>query len=687
MGLGVWTAIIGSAVAMLALSFLSSFTFALGGPDSNPSAILAISVGAIATEILSESGAAAPELLPTVFMFLFGSATLCGLLLYFFGKRSWGRYVRFIPHPVVGGFLAGTGYLLLAGGWKMLVGHSLAQTDAASLRAVPVLAWCTAFGVALALLVATRLSRHFLIIPSVLAIGVLAFHLAMPSLGWSLESARAAGLLLPPMLPGDWQSPWSQPWPLVRWDLVLAHGKDFVAMTMVVFITILLNATSLDLATGKDADFDRELKALGWANALGGLVGGLVAVNSFNRSLLNYRSGANSRWASRLCACLVLGVAVLAPSAVSFLPRPVLTGLVLYLGCSLLLNWLWDARRELPRIDYLTVVAILGVVAFAGIVSGVIFGVLVACVGFVLTFARQPVVKQRFTAATRRSNVERTAREHALLQQQGGVLHGFVLQEHLFFGTANSLLEEIRGVLGRGEALLIDFWLVRGLDASAVVVLRKLLRLAEERSTQLVLTGLRGGLLERLKACGLDLTRDAVHLFPDLDRGLEWIEDRILTSSIHRREVAETLGLYDAASTDTASARQDVGSLIGSFFTDIELPAGATLFKHGEASDALYLIVEGRLGVHIELAEVNYTRRLRSYGPGIVLGEMGFYGDMSRSADVIAEVPSRLARLTRADLLRLEREHPNLAAAVHRFVIQTLATRLRVANEELRHLL
>jgi SulP family sulfate permease len=154
--LGVWTAIIGSCAAVLTLSFLSSFRFALGGPDSNPSAILAISAAAIAGEILQDPAAVQAELLPTIFIFLFGSAVLCGLLLYVFGRLRWGRYVRYIPHPVVGGFLAGTGYLLLAGAWKMLVGENFASTSATDLQAVPLLGWVFALGVGLALIIATR---------------------------------------------------------------------------------------------------------------------------------------------------------------------------------------------------------------------------------------------------------------------------------------------------------------------------------------------------------------------------------------------------------------------------------------------------------------------------------------------------------------------------------------------------
>lgn len=674
--LGVWTAIIGSCATVVTLSFLSSFRFSLGGPDSNPSAILAISAAAIAAEIVREPGAGA-QLLPTVFVFLFGSAVLCGLLLYLFGRLQWGRYVRYIPHPVVGGFLAGTGYLLIAGAWKMLIGKNFSHTLAADLEAVPALGWVFAIGVGGALILATRISKHFLIIPAVLAAGVIGFHLTLLALGRPLEEARAAGLLLPPLAGGDWQTPFNQPLGEVRWDLLLAHVKDFAAMTLVVLVTILLNATSLDLATGKEADVNRELKALGIANVLGGLAGGLVSVNSFNRSLLNHRAGANSPWAARVCAGLVIGAAVFAPGAVALLPRPVLTGLVLYLGVSLLLNWLWDARRELPVSDYLTVLAILVIVAAFGIVPGVIMGIIIASLSFVVTFSLQSVVKQRFTTATRRSNVERPAAELAWLSEHGGRLHGFVLHGHIFFGTASSLLEEIRAVLGKGEALVIDFWLVQGIDASSVIVLRKLLRLAGEQNTQLVFTGIDDKLRARFAACGLPLEKTPARLFSDLDRGLEWAESQLLTSARPHITLQEALSLPDHA---------DAEALAG-YFTVIDIPAGQALFKRGDPSNALYILLWGQVSVYLHVSGSDYTKRLRGYGPGTIIGEMGFYGEAPRSADVEADIPSRAARLEIHRLKALEISRPDLAAQLHRFVINTLAARLRTSNEELRQML
>jgi SulP family sulfate permease len=678
--MGVMISLVGSCTALLALSWMSSFPFALGGPDSNPSAILSISVATIAADIIATEGPGGSALLPTVFMFLFVSAFLCGLLLYLVGRRKWGRYVRYIPHPVVGGFLAGTGFLLVAGAWKMLFGHGFLATTAEDLAGVSPLAWGLAVAVALTLIVALRYSRHFLVIPGVIIAAVVVFHAVRAGCGLTMTEAREAGLLLAPLSPGEWHHPLAEPWSLVRWDLILAHGNDFAAMSMVVLVTILLNANSLDLATGRDADFDRELKALGVANVASGLFGGLVAVNSFNRSLLNYRAGATSPWSARICAAIVLGITLLAPGAVAVLPRPVLTGLVLYLGLSLLINWLWDARRELPTADYLTVVAILGMVALLGIVPGVVLGIILASLSFVVSFSRNSVVRQRFTAATRRSNVERMPADQAWLSANGDRLQGYVLSGHLFFGTASSLLDEIREALGRANAefLVVDFWQVRGLDASAVIVMRKLVRLTDQLKVGLVFTGLGERLEARLRACGLPPEKTNATLFADLDRGLEWAEEQLLTGARPKVTLGEALGIH---------ADAEAKHRVEEYFAELVVPAGAALFVKGTPSDSMFLLLAGRVSVHLRMGEGNFSKRLRSYGPGTIVGEMGFYDRAPRSADVTADMNSRLARVDVESLARLERESPELAAQIHRFVIGTLAARLRSSNDEMRHLL
>ncbi len=677
-GQAVLAAIVGSCVTILVLSWRSSFVFAMGGPDSNPSAILAVTVAAIAAEI--GRGAGGPEsadLLPTVLLFLFIAASGCGLILYFLGQWHWGRYVRYIPYPVVGGFLVGTGFLLVSGGWKMLVGASPTHTTWPLVAAVPPLAWASAAVVAATLLVLMRVSKHFMVIPAVIFGAVLLFHAALALGGTNLAAAQASGLLLRPLSVGTWSQPFNLAWDHVRWDLIVAHANDFAAMTMVVVVTILLNATSLDHATGQDADFDRELKALGLANFLSGLSGGLVAVNSFNRSLLNLRAGANSPWAGRVCVALVLLLTLLAPGAVALLPKPVLTGLILYLGVSLLVQWLWDSRREMPRGDYLTMVAILAIVAGFGIVPGVLLGVVFSMVSFVVTFSRTSVVKHRFNGAARRSNVERPPQEMDWLRGHGEHLQGAVFQGYLFFGTATAVLDQLRDVPGKARVLLLDFWHVRGIDASSVMVMRKLLKLCADAKTQVVFTGVSLALRDKMLASGLDIARSPARHFPDLDRGLEWAEQTVLSEAIAQITLDQMLGGLTPAETATVARH----------FVAQTTAEGETFIRKGDAGDALFIVLKGRVSIQLVLTGSDFRKRLRTYGPGTIIGEMGFYSGAPRSADICADTTTELLRITRDSFAQLESEDPVLAGKLHRLVINALSSRLRTANEALSDLL
>ncbi len=668
-GQAVLAAIVGSCVTIFVLSWRSSFSFAMGGPDSNPSAILAVTVAAIAAQIAGGASGPEPEdLLPTVLMFLFVAASGCGLILYFLGERHWGRYVRYIPYPVVGGFLVGTGFLLVSGGWKMLVGASPAHTTWALVTAAVVTA---------ALLVLMRLSKHFMVIPAVIFGAVLLFHAALAATGTGLAAARASGLLLSPLSVGAWSQPFNLAWGHVRWDLILAHANDFAAMTMVVVVTILLNATSLDHATGQDVDFDRELKALGLANFLSGLAGGLVAVNSFNRSLLNLRAGANSPWAGRVCVALVLLLTLLAPGAVALLPKPVLTGLILYLGVSLLVHWLWDSRHEMPRGDYLTMLAILAMVAGFGIVPGVLLGVAVSMVSFVVTFSRTSVVKHRFNGMVRHSNVERLPKELDWLRGHGDHLQGAVFQGHLFFGTATAVLDQLRDVPGKARVLLLDFWLVRGIDASSVMVLRKLLKLCDDAKTQVGFTGVTPSLREKMLASGLDIARSPARNFPDLDRGLEWAEQTILSEAVEQVTLDQMLGGLTSAEAATVARH----------FEEQAAAEGETFIRKGDAGDALFIVLRGRVSIQLVIQGSDFRKRLRTYGPGTIIGEMGFYSGAPRSADISADTATHLLRITRDRFARMETEDPALAGKLHRLVINTLSSRLRTANEALSDLL
>jgi len=677
-GRAVIAALVSSVVVMSMLAWRSSFFFGLGGPDSNPAAILAFTLAAVTSDILQGSRVAPAELVPTALMSLFLSASGCGLILFVMGRLRWGRYVRYIPHPVVGGFLAGSGYLLLAGSWKMLTGEPLTVSNLGVVAGVHPLAWSSVALVAVALLVLTRVIRHFLVIPLVLVGAMVVFHALRMAWGIDLAAARQAGLLMAPLQVGEWTHAGNFPYGDVRWDLLLLHLKDFGAMTMVAVITILLNTTSLEVATNREGDADTELKSLGLANLLIGFGGGMVAVNSFNRSMLNLKAGANSRWSGLLCALIVLGTALLAPGLIGLMPKPVLTGLILFFGIGLLMTWMVESRLTMPWSDYLIVLAILGSVAVHGMVPGVMLGLVTACVSFVFTLSKSPTIRGNFSLLNRRSNVERPAQQAEILRTHGQAMRGFVLQGFLFFGTTSRLLDEARAALDRTRFVLLDFRLVHGVDGSSTVALKKLRTLCADAKITLVFTGMSREVESVLRLGGVAADNLTLRTFPDIDHALEWCEDQVIAAALPSSE-------FQAALAGVLSA-EEVTYLIA-HFERVEVACDAPLIKQGDSSDSMFIIEHGRVSVYLRLGDTTEAGgrrlRLRTFTVGTVVGEMGLYTGAPRAADVVADVLTRALKLSGAQVAVLEKRRPELANKLHRFVVRSLAQRLAGANAQL----
>jgi SulP family sulfate permease len=104
--LGIAAALVSACLTALVVAWCSSLPFAIAGPDSHGSAILALMAAALAASDANLATVLAAVVLCTL-------AT--GLFLYALGWLGCGHWVRFIPFPVVGGFLAGAGWLITRG--------------------------------------------------------------------------------------------------------------------------------------------------------------------------------------------------------------------------------------------------------------------------------------------------------------------------------------------------------------------------------------------------------------------------------------------------------------------------------------------------------------------------------------------------------------------------------------------
>ncbi len=295
----------------------------------------------------------------------------------------------------MGGFLAGTGWLMAKGALAVMAGVALyPDTLSALFHGEVLVRWLPGLLYAGALLVAARRCPHALTLPAMVVAATGLFYLGLWLTGTSLAQACALGWLLGP-LPrhGFWPPLQLADLAQVHWTVLAGHPVPLLAAVLLSTVSLLCNATGVAWATQRDLDLDRELWATGVANVVVGLGGGPPGYLAVSKSVLNHKLGADSRLVG-LCAALMCAGTLYGGAAVlSYVPRPLLGGLLLYTGLDLLSVWVVRMRRQLPPVDYALVLLILGVMVAGGCLPGVGAGVLVAISLCIINYRRTPVIK------------------------------------------------------------------------------------------------------------------------------------------------------------------------------------------------------------------------------------------------------------------------------------------------------
>jgi sulfate permease, SulP family len=378
-----------------------------------------------------------------------------------------------------------------------------------------------------------------------------------------------------------------------------------------------------------------------------------------------------------IAAGLVSGAAFFfGAEMLSLMPRVVLGGMVCYLGLAFLAEWLYDTWFRLSHLDYALIVLILALIAIVGILPGVIAGLLIAIVLFVVTYSRIDVVKHTLSGASVRSRMARSHAEQELLRVRGAQIAIFQLQGFIFFGTAHELFERVRqrtlaADQPRLRFVLLDFRSVPRLDSTAMLSFSKLQQLGEAHGLALIFTQLAPSIRRQFDQAFLQGEgAPNVHIFPDLDRGLEWCENQVLAGADRTEGGARTLRAQLALLVPEAT---NLDSLLG-YFEPRTIAAGEYLIDPNEPSNDMFFVESGQVTARLEGNDGGAVRLETTRG-GRAVGELGFYLGRRRSAAVVADETSSVYRITRDGLRRLQQEQPDAASTFHLIIVRLLSER------------
>jgi sulfate permease, SulP family len=299
------------------------------------------------------------------------------------------------------------------------------------------------------------------------------------------------------------------------------------------------------------------------------------------------------------------------------------------------------------------------------------------------------VAKYSLSGVNYHSNVDRAAEQQRVIAAQGEKLHILKLQGFIFFGTANNLLTMVRSRIDNAllppvRFVVLDFSHVSGLDSSGINSFTKMLQIAEERRITLVLASLAVDILHQFETGSFtEKTSPNLRVFPDLDHGVEWCENQVLSeaqssSSGKTHSLTVLLG-------DILPAAIDI-SRFNRHLEYTKIPKGSFLMRQGDPPQALYFIESGLVTAQLEIGD-GKSIRLRTMGAGTVVGELGLYLNRNATASVVAEEDTAICRLSMQALRDMEHDDPLVAAAFHKFIVRLLGERLTNANMSLQALL
>jgi SulP family sulfate permease len=661
---GIGLGLISSAVLAAVVALRSSFSGLYAGVQDASAAIIGLSAASVTAVVVGE------QRLGTVLAMVAVTSLATGIVFLAMGHLGWGEIARFVPFPVIGGLLAGTGYLILSGALGILGVAGLAEVS--STEALGLL-W-PALAVGALFFVATRRgwgSRAYLLL---LVVAIAGFHLLVVLAGVTRDEALQRGWLLGPFPEGSlWPGTVVESFANADWGVIAGEVTGLVTVLLILPITLLLYISALEVETKADVDMNRELKATGWGNLAAGAVGGPPGYMYLADTVITSRLVGPRRGAAIVAPLAMITVVALGGVVLELLPQMVIGGMLLFVGAEFVYEWLWSSRRRMAKLDYALMWAIVLVIATVGFLPGVGVGLIAATGLFVFRYSRIDVIKHDLSGSEHQSNIERSSTDTEYLVANGAATAILELQGFVFFGTANKILGRVRAGFHTPpppRMVILDFRRVTGVDSSAVAIFERVAMLARDRKASIVISGL--GQVESGQFADLAAAySDVIGFHPDLDHGLAWCEDQLLG------EVADD--------SDPRQLPSDLPRGLEPYLVDRSFQPGDVLMQQGDPSPGIYLIRSGRATVLLD-GQDGQRVRLRTLLAGTVLGEISLYRKEPCTATVVAEERCEVLHLTPQSFASLCRADPAVAAELHAFVARILAGRVSHANRAIRAL-
>jgi len=690
--LGIYTSIFGAFIA----AFLGGTPLQITGPKAPLTLILSAVIANLCVNI--------PLTIEHREALIVGLGALCvasaGFFQLLFGLLRLGNMVKFVPFPVVSGFMNGIAVLLIIKQLKPLIGmpvsHSLLTLFTKENAFQPL-----TLAVGLTTLIVLFLSKRYnkiKIIPASL------MGLGSGTILYYLLGMVAPQEMLGPIV-GNINVKFPQP--NIFPQLISAVGQidiwNYISdilisgfvLGLLASMESLLSSVVSDNLTDNRHNSTQELVGQGIANISCACFGALPGAGSVPRSLASYNAGGRTRLSGMFCGIIIFVVIMSIGKLVGKIPMAAIAGIITSVGISLFDSWTMNLLKKItaPKeqrrdalLNLLITLTVAAVTVSVNLIVAVGIGVAIAS-GLFMSKMGKSIIKRKYFGNQFHSKKMRSLPNSDLLEKEGKQIVIFELQGPLFFGSAENLSMQVEEAMKSAKYCIIDMKRVTEIDSTGANILTQLKRSFEKEKKYLLFTYLKENkaLWGFLEIMDITPQLEDLRFFSDTDAALEWSEDDLLKNHPQltgtRNEVPlEEMDIVNGFTPDELEVLKQ--KLYLETYNESE-----PIFREGDPGRDLYFLTKGSVSVKIRLRERNQLKRIFTFTSGVIFGEVALLDGKPRSADIWSEENNtEVYRLSLDDFDVFRRSNPEIAIKLIQNLARALTRHLRRSSDEVRAL-
>lgn len=376
--------------------------------------------------------------------YLFAATILAGILQIVMGQLKLGKWISFLPHSVMTGFVNALAILIFMAQLTHFSGQG----------------WLMYGLVALTLAIIYVIPRFTRAVPSAL-VAIIIVSILSISLHLDVKTVGDMGAITSSL------PVFHLPDVVLSWDMLKTIFPVSLSLAVVGLLESLMTATLIDDITNTSSDKNREMKGQGLANIVTGFFGGMAGCAMIGQSMVNMKSGGRTRLSTLVSGVGLLFLIIVLGGVVKQIPMAALVG-VMFMVC--IGTFEWDSLRSLhkiPKSDALVmIITVVTVVATSNLSIGVGIGVLLSALVFAWKIARIRITHEKSAGV-------RTYR----------------VSGQMFFGTVTNFLSEFDPA-NDPEKIVIDFSKSHVWDHSAANAISKVIFKYRQVNKEVAITGL-----------------------------------------------------------------------------------------------------------------------------------------------------------------------------------------------------